>query len=69
MLTKQETVLGRGMAREKEGRRTQAKGKRKRRRLMMEWLNGITISIGMKLSKLGDSGGQRTLACCSSQAT
>ena len=29
------------------------------------WLDNITNSKGMNLSKLGDSRGQRRLACCS----
>ena len=32
---------------------------------MMGWLDSITDSVDMNLSKLGDSGGQRSLACYS----
>ena len=39
-------------------------GKRRRGQERMRWL-GITESMDMNLSKLGDSGRQRSLACCS----
>ena len=32
----------------------------------MRWLDGITDSVSMHLSKLGDGEGQGSLACCSS---
>ena len=31
----------------------------------MRWLGGIIDSMDVSLSKLGDSEGQRSLACCS----
>ena len=40
------------------------KGKRRRGQQRMRWL-GITESMDVNLSKLGDSGRQRSLACCS----
>ena len=39
---------------------------RRRGRQMMRWLHGISDSMGMNLSKLGDSEGQGSLAYCSS---
>ena len=41
-------------------------GRRQRRQQRMRWLNGITDSMGMSLSKLqGVGDGQRGLGCCS----
>ena len=40
-------------------------GKRRKGQQRMRWLESITDSVDMNLSKLGDSGGQRSLVCCS----
>ena len=41
------------------------KGKRGRGWQRMRWLDGISDSLDMNLSKLGDIEGQGSLACCS----
>ena len=40
-------------------------GKRRRDRQRVRWLDSITNSTEMNLSKLRESGGQRSLVCCS----
>ena len=40
--------------------------KRRRGQKKIKWLDGIPDSMDMSLSKLGDSEGQGSLACCSS---
>ena len=42
-------------------------GRKRRRRQKMRWLNGITDSMDMNLSKQGDSEGRESLECCSSR--
>ena len=44
-------------------------GRRRRGRQRMRWLHGITNPEDMNLSKLGDSEGQESLACCSPWVT
>ena len=42
------------------------KGRRRRGRQRMRWLDGITDSMDTSEQTPGDSGGQGSLACCSS---
>ena len=40
-------------------------GRRRKEQQRMRWLNGITESVNMSLSKLQESEGQGSLVCCS----
>ena len=40
-------------------------GKRRMGQQRMRWWDGTTDSVDLNLSQLEDSGGQRSLACCS----
>ena len=40
-------------------------GRRRKGQQRLRWLDGITDSVGLSLSKLGNGEGQGSLACCS----
>ena len=50
---------------EKTLMRGKIEGKRRKGQQRMRWLDSITDSMDMNLSKPGDSEGQGSLACCS----
>ena len=50
---------------EKTMRLGKTEDRRRRERKKMSWLDSITDSTDMSLSKLGDSEGQGSLVCCS----
>ena len=40
-------------------------GRRRKGQQRLRWLDGITDSVGLSLSKLGNGEGQGSLVCCS----
>ena len=40
-------------------------GRKRREKMRVRWLDGITTQWTMNLRKLGDSEGQESLVCCS----
>ena len=58
-------LMGRADSLEKTLMLGKIEGKRRKGQQRMRWLDSITDSMDMNLSKPGDSEGQGSLACCS----